>query len=148
MRARVQAELDRLRLTTGDYVAKTGRVSGGVPFSRGHLYRILSNPIYAGDIEHKGVHYPGQHPAIVDRETWDAVQAMLRSNSQGHRTRSYAKEPSLLAGLLVDQHGNKFTPTLAVKNGKRYRYYAVRLKDDALRLVLLAATTPWVEPSR
>ena len=108
---RVQAELDRLKLTTGRYVAKTGRVSGGVSFSRGHLYRILSNPIYAGDIDHKGARHPGQHPAIVDRETWDAVQAMLRSNSQGHRTRSNAKEPSLLAGLLVDQHGNRFTPT-------------------------------------
>ena len=97
---RVQVELDRLKLTTGRYVAKTGRVSGGVSFSRGHLYRILSNPIYVGEIDHKGARHPGQHPAIVDRETWDAVQAMLRSNSQGHRTRSNAKEPSLLAGLL------------------------------------------------
>ena len=107
---RVKAELDRLKLTTGRYVAKTGRVGGGVSFSRGHLYRILSNPIYAGDIEHKGARHPGQHPAIVDRKTWDAVQAMFRSNSQGHRTRSNAKEPSLLAGLLYDQHGNRFTP--------------------------------------
>ena len=57
--------------------------------------------------------------------TWDAVQAMLRSNSQGNRTRSNAKEPSLLAGLLYDQHGNRFTPTHAVKSGKRYRYYVV-----------------------
>jgi site-specific DNA recombinase len=125
---RVQAELDRLGLTTGRYVAKTGRVSGGVPSSRGHLYRILSNPIYAGDIEHKGARHPGQHPAIVDRETWDEVQAMLGSNSQGHRTRSNAKEPSLLAGLLVDQYGNRFTPTHAVKNGKRYRYYVLQPK--------------------
>ena len=128
---RVQAELDRLKLTTSRYVAKTGRVSGGVSFSRGHLYRILSNPIYVGEIEHKGARHPGQHPAIVDRETWDAVQAMLRSNSQGHRTRSNAKEPSLLAGLLVDQHGNRFTPTHAVKNGKRYRYYVLQPKGTS-----------------
>ena len=128
---RVQAELDRLKLTTSCYVAKTGRVSGGVPFSRGHIYRILSNPIYAGDIEHKGARHPGQHPAIVDPETWDAVQAMLRSNSQGHRTRSNAKEPSLLAGLLYDQHGNRFTPTHAVKNGKRYRYYVLQPKGTS-----------------
>src|SRR4029079_10164884 len=43
---RVQAERERVKLTTSPYVAKTGRVSGGVSFSRGHLYRILSNPIY------------------------------------------------------------------------------------------------------
>jgi site-specific DNA recombinase len=128
---RVQVELDRLELTTGRYVAKTGRVSGGVSFSRGHLYRILSNPIYAGEIEHKGARHPGQHPAIVDRETWDAVQAMLKSNSQGHRTRSNAKESSLLAGLLVDKHGNRFMPTHAVKNGKRYRYYVLQPKSTS-----------------
>jgi site-specific DNA recombinase len=128
---RVQVELDGLKLTTGRYVAKTGRVSGGVSFSRGHLYRILSNPIYAGDIEHKGTRHPGQHPAIVDCETWDAAQSMLRSNSQGHRTRANAKEPSLLAGLLVDHHGNRFTPTHAVKNGKRYRYYVLQPKSTS-----------------
>ena len=72
---RVQAELDRLKVTTSRYVAKTGKVSGGVPFSRGHLYRILSNPIYVGEIGHKEARYPGQHPAIIDRETWDSVQA-------------------------------------------------------------------------
>ena len=125
---RVQAELDRLKVTTSRYVAKTGKVSGGVPFSRGHLYRILSNPIYVGEIGHKEARYPGQHPAIIDRETWDSVQAALRTNSQGHRTRANAKEPSLLAGLLVDQHGNRFAPSHAVKNGKRYRYYVLQPK--------------------
>ena len=127
--SRVQAELDRLTLTTSRYVAKTGRVSGGVRFSRGHLYRILSSPIYVGEIGHKEARYPGQHPAIIDRESWDSVQTMLRSNSQGHRTRSNAKEPSLLAGLLYDQHGNRFAPSHAVKNGKRYRYYVLQPKD-------------------
>ena len=28
----------------------------------------------------------------------------------------------------VDQHGNRFTPTHAVKNGKRYRYYVLQPK--------------------
>jgi site-specific DNA recombinase len=31
--------------------------------------------------------------------------------------------PSLLVGLLYDERGNRFTPTHAVKNGRRYRYY-------------------------
>jgi DNA invertase Pin-like site-specific DNA recombinase len=58
---RVQAELDQLKLTTSRYVAKSGRVSGGVSFSRGHLYRILSSPTYVGEIGHKEARYPGQH---------------------------------------------------------------------------------------
>jgi len=34
-----------------------------------------------------------------------------------------AAEPSLLAGLLTDARGERFTPSHAVKKGRRYRYY-------------------------
>ena len=44
----------------------TGRSTGGGPFSRGHIYKILSNPIYVGRIAHKGQVHEGQHQAIVD----------------------------------------------------------------------------------
>jgi hypothetical protein len=37
-----------------------------------------------------------------------------------------AKNPSLLAGLLHDDKGVPMTPSHAVKNGKRYRYYVTR----------------------
>jgi hypothetical protein len=63
------------------------------------------------------------HPAIIDRETWEAVQAQLQVNGHEHRTKVNARDPSLLAGLLFDEHGRRFTATHAVKNGKRYRYY-------------------------
>ncbi len=36
----VQSELHRRKLTTKRYVAATGRSIGGLPFSRGHIYRI------------------------------------------------------------------------------------------------------------
>ena len=31
--------------------------------------------------------------------------------------------PSVLAGLVFDAEGNRYTPTHAVKKGRRYRYY-------------------------
>ena len=103
----------------------SGKSMGGRPFSRGHLYKILTNPLYIGDIEHKGTRYPGQHPPIVDTATWDAVQAQLRANTQGgHRSRRNVKEPSLLAGLLFDDIGRRLIATHAVKSGRRYRYYS------------------------
>src|SRR5947207_15916577 len=40
-----------------------------------------------------------------------------------HQRKAKAAEPSLLAGLLVDAQGERLTPTHAVKNGRRYRYY-------------------------
>jgi len=51
------------------HVAKTGRAIGGLPFSRGHLYKVLSNPIYVGEIALKGRRHEGQHPAIADQTT-------------------------------------------------------------------------------
>ncbi|MCH8154875.1 MAG: recombinase family protein, partial [Proteobacteria bacterium] len=37
-------------------------------------YKLLANPVYVGEIVHKGVRHAGEHDAIIDRETWDAVQ--------------------------------------------------------------------------
>jgi site-specific DNA recombinase len=96
---------------------------GGLSFARGHIYKILSNPLYIGEIEHKGVRYPGQHPPLVDAATWDAVQAQLAANHHENRTRTNAKSKSLLAGLIYDDAGNRLVSSHATKNGKRYRYY-------------------------
>ncbi|WP_244406110.1 hypothetical protein [Methylocella silvestris] len=34
-----------------------------------------------------------------------------------------ARSPSLLAGMVFDEKGERLTPTHAVKKGARYRYY-------------------------
>src|SRR5215831_2230561 len=120
---RVKDEADRLGLRTKHRTTANGAECGGAPFSRGHLYRLLSNPIYTGRIAHKGQLYPGQHPALIDDETWTAVRDRLAANAGTHRRNPPAAEPSLLAGLLVDAQGERLTPSHAVKNGRRYRYY-------------------------
>src|SRR5215469_10164677 len=40
-----------------------------------------------------------------------------------HGSKVDAAEPSLLTGLLTDGDGNRFTPSHAVRSGRRYRYY-------------------------
>ena len=112
-----------------------GRQSGGTAFSRGHLYRILSNPIYIGRIPHKGRSYEGEHEAIIDTKTWDKVQVQLATNAGRKRGRASSKHPSLLAGLLFTAEGIPFTPSHAVNHGRRYRYYVERslLTPDAER---------------
>jgi site-specific DNA recombinase len=120
---RVQAELMRLNLTTKPYETPRGRAIGGLSFARGHIYKILSNPLYIGEIVHRGVRYPGQHPPLIDRKKWDAVQAQLAANHHENRTRTNAKSKSLLAGLIYDDAGHRLVSSHATKNGKRYRYY-------------------------
>ena len=100
-----------------------GRVHGGKPFSRGNLYQLLSNPLYVGDIAHKRQIYSGQHEAIVDRKTWDAVQRVLADNTVPRRAASNLSSPCLLTGLVFDEMGDRLTPSHAVKAGVRYHYY-------------------------
>src|ERR1700686_1210983 len=96
----VQAELARLKLPTKPYPISTGRILGGLPFSRGHIYRILSNPLYIGEIAHKDIRHAGQHPRIIDQETWNAVSALIVSNRRRHRAPSKAEHVSRPAGLM------------------------------------------------
>src|SRR5437016_5588462 len=120
---RVKEEADRLGLRTKRSTTASGTERGGRSFSRGHIYHLLSNPIYIGEIAPKGQLYPGRHPVLIDTETWTAVRAQLATNARNHRRKADAAEPSLLAGLLTDARGERFTPSHAVKKGRRYRYY-------------------------
>jgi DNA invertase Pin-like site-specific DNA recombinase len=72
---RVKDEADRLGLRTKLSTTANGAERGGKPFSRGHIYRLLSNPIYTGQIAHMGQLYPGQHPALIEHEIWTAVRS-------------------------------------------------------------------------
>ena len=121
---RIKEEADRLGLKTKRRRLANGAERGGASFSRGHIHQLLANPIYIGRIVHNGQLYPGQHPALIGDETWAAVRQQLTANAGHHRRTPKAVEPSLLAGLLVDARGERFTPSHAVKKGRRYRYYA------------------------
>ena len=117
------AQLSEQGIHVPKRVTGTGRVLGGKPFTRGQIYKILSNPIYIGKICHKGEIYEGQHDAIVDRETWDRVEAQLEANTQGEQQVRRASAPSLLAGKVFDSEGDALVASHATKGTTRYRYY-------------------------
>ncbi len=101
----------------------SGRTFGGGPFLRGPLYKLINNPLYLGRIRHRDLVHDGQHEAMIDPATWDAVQALLQSNRQSHARRRSAPSDSWLTGLIVDQHGHRLIPSHSQKRSKRYRYY-------------------------
>ncbi|GAA2187428.1 hypothetical protein GCM10009786_12330 [Leucobacter alluvii] len=47
------------------------------PIAISTLHRLLSNPYYKGDVTFKGATYKGSHEAIVPKEVWYQVQAVL-----------------------------------------------------------------------
>lgn len=104
-------------------VDKHARTTGGKPFARGALYHMLKNRIYVGEIVHKDMAYPGEHPPIIDRPLWDAVAKRLDDNTHDREAALGVQEPSLLTGLLFDGDSCRLTPSHAVKSDKRYRYY-------------------------
>ena len=85
-------DLNRRGIRSKVRVAKNGKRSGGNLFFRGALYELLSNPIYIGEIRHKGVRHPGLHEPIIERELWESTQLLLRSHT-ARRTPRATKSP-------------------------------------------------------
>ncbi len=122
----LQLELQREGVRVPARTTRSGRNIGGGWFSRGLLHVMLRRVTYDGQIAHRDKLYVGNHPAIIERETFAQVQAMLTAHQQGERRRTRVRSPSLLAGRIVDDAGEPLTPTHAVKGTARYRYYVSR----------------------
>ena len=119
---RLKAAFDQEDMRLPVRIDRAGRQTGGGLFSRGHLFKILSNPVYVGRISHKGQVYEGRHPAIVEQETWNETQALLRSHTQ-RRTYLCRATDAWLKGKLFDDRGRRMSPSEAAKGANRWRYY-------------------------
>jgi site-specific DNA recombinase len=69
LKALLDQEDARLPLRTDG----TGKTIGGGLISRGHLYKILSNPIYVGRLTHKGQAHDGE----LTRKLWRVSDSRL-----------------------------------------------------------------------
>lgn len=120
---------------------------GGKAFCRGHLYQLLSNPVYIGKVKHKGAVYEGEHEPIIELELWESVQNILRSNGPNRQQNHNIKSRNLLTSLIFDGAGDCLSPVYTKKaSGKRYRYYVSQrlmqqVPDDDLALRLPADET-------
>lgn len=120
---RVKEEADRLGFKSKARKFKDGSTRGGLPLGRGHIHRILSNPIYIGRIRHEECIYEGQHDPIVDRDTWKKVQKQLADHTPNRPPHNSAIDHNPLRGKLFDEANRRMTPKHTVKKGRRYRYY-------------------------
>lgn len=102
-----------------------GAPTGGKPFTTGHLHHILSNPIYAGRVRHKGKVFDGQHEALIEPARWDRIQDQLQASAMRRRGAMYHSAPlSPLIGKLFDETGDRLTPShTRSRQGARRRYY-------------------------
>jgi len=105
-------------------VEKRGlRTLKGNRIDKKYLYRVLNNRAYIGEAVHKGSSYPGEHEALIDRETWDRVHTILQESPRKRAANSRAQTPALLKGLIYGPDGAAFSPSHTRKGDRLYRYY-------------------------
>jgi site-specific DNA recombinase len=115
-------DLDHKGIRTRRQTLSTGKTRGGIGFGVGPLAHLLRNRFYIGEIVYRGAIHTGEHEPILDRSLFDAVQGKLAESGNARQLRLKAS-PSLLAGRIFDDRGNRMTPTHTNKQGARYRYY-------------------------
>jgi len=123
----VVAELARRRWNTKSRKSQKGRAHTSRPFTKASLRRLLTNAVYAGKVEHRGVMYAGEHAAIIELPVWQQVNDELRIGRRGGEEAMRAPQNALLAGLLSCKSCQRpMIPTYTAKPGRRYRYYVCR----------------------
>jgi DNA invertase Pin-like site-specific DNA recombinase len=122
--AKLQTELNQRGIVSKRWVSSTGRTWGGVRFGRGPLYWLLRNPVYVGQVSHKGQIFDGRQVPIIDLALWKKTQDLLADNSAGREKRKVVPGGRPLAGRLFDDRGNAMSPSYTNhRSGRRYAYY-------------------------
>ena len=67
------------------------------------IKRVLSNPVNLGLIKDGDHLHPGLHDAIIDQETYDAIQVIMKERQDEHGTKRPAAK-SLLSSMLFCKH--------------------------------------------
>jgi site-specific DNA recombinase len=123
----VVSELNRRGWKTKTYKTKGGKVRPGKDFTFGAVRSMLQRQVYIGLVESRGEVYPGQHDAIIDKATWDAVQALIKGNTRNGGSFQRHRPPArMLSGLLFcGVCGSGMIHEQASSGGttRKYRYY-------------------------
>ena len=124
-------ECRKLGICGHRWKTKQGRMVGGRPISEGQVFHILGNPIYVGEIRHRGDCYPGIHQPIIEREVWERA---LVVREERRRARIFPILPNLLTGLICDSYGRPMCVSNRISTTRRgIRYYVSNMSPWAKR---------------
>jgi site-specific DNA recombinase len=120
-------------MATRDWGLRTrrGRKRGGALLSQSVVYRIFTNPFYAGVIDWHGKLYPGTHRPMISIEEFERVQVMLRRGTAPRpKTHTFAYTGLIRCGacglsVTAENKTNRF--------GSKYTYYHCTRKNPGER---------------
>ena len=92
--------LDQLGWRNKQWTTQDGKLYGGSPLRRCHVYNLLGNIIYSGRIRVGEEIFAGEHDGIIDVATFDQAQARLKQNAWTPGNPNRTKMESLLRGIV------------------------------------------------
>lgn len=130
----VAKELNQQGYRTKAWQTKKGKPKGGVTWNTSHLYRLINNRTYIGQVTHKEKFYEGEHKAIIEKDDWEKAQEILRSNCRLKSKSPRVTTASPMRGLIRCAHcDSAMGITYTKKMDRRYTYYIC--EKDAKRPV-------------
>ena len=72
---------DKLGWRNKQWTTQDGKLYGGSPLRRCHIYKLLGNVLYTGQVRVGDEIFPGEHEAIIDQPTFELAQVKLKDNT-------------------------------------------------------------------
>jgi site-specific DNA recombinase len=120
----VALELGRRGWKTKSWLNRVAVRVEGVPFDKNLVRRLLTDARYLGLTRLGKETFPGEHPAIVDEDVWQRVQAQLESHQHTYTDVLRNKWNSPLKGLVrCGRCGKPMTLLRQVKGTRQYFHY-------------------------
>ena len=121
---KVAQELNASGYRMKAWTSRKGRPMGGAEWNNVYVHHVLTNRRYLGETVHLGKNYPGEHEAIIDRQTWERVQTLLDTNRTYRASQTRRKTTAMLKGLVRCGHcGGAMHDTWTAGKARKYRYY-------------------------
>ena len=117
-------EIQSPKLIAGELNAAGCRTKQGQLWRRDHIYRLLNNHTYIGEVKYKDAICKGEQEAIISREVWDRTRVILANNRPEDDPRDRQGIVAPLKNILRCGHcGCAMMPVYSKKGAKRYYYY-------------------------
>ena len=115
---------DKLGWRNKQWTTQDGNLYGGSPLRRCHIYKLLGNVLYTGQVKVGDEIFPGEHEAIIDQPTFELAQVKLKDNTWKSGNPHRIKMDALLRGMIYCSCcGSGMYSTYSANKERRYRYY-------------------------
>ena len=126
---KVAKRLNREGFKSKTRITKSGKVSGGGPFNKDSIHRVISNKIYIGKITYKDQEFKGLHSPIIDETKFNQVNKQLNVSKNDRFTSQVDSELLLLGRLKCGFCGGNLTTSfVGKKDGTKDFYYKCTTK--------------------